>query len=187
MALRLELKPGERIILGDCVITNSAQRTRLLIEGEMPLLREKDIMTSARADSPAKRIYLAVQLMYLTKSPNPQQELYFALVRDMVAEAPSTLPYIENINHQILSGEMYKALKEAGAVGGAILAAAQGVEEALYGSRIAPLHGRIGHARHSFVKIERHAEEPNNAADDDHQPAKVHLAGVIGQFNEDHQ
>jgi flagellar biosynthesis repressor protein FlbT len=113
MALRLELKPGERIILGDCVITNSAQRTRLLIEGEMPLLREKDIMTSARADSPAKRIYLAVQLMYLTKSPNLQQELYFALVRDMVAEAPSTLPYIENINHQILSGEMYKALKEA--------------------------------------------------------------------------
>ncbi len=45
MALKVELKPGERIILGDCVVTNADQRTRLLIEGEAPILREKDIMT----------------------------------------------------------------------------------------------------------------------------------------------
>ena len=45
MALKVELKPGERIILGECVVTNSDQRTRLLIEGADPILREKDIMT----------------------------------------------------------------------------------------------------------------------------------------------
>ena len=33
MALKLELKPGERVILGDCVITNDDQRTRLTIDG----------------------------------------------------------------------------------------------------------------------------------------------------------
>ena len=38
MALKVELKPGERVIIGDCVVTNTHQRTRLVIEGETPIL-----------------------------------------------------------------------------------------------------------------------------------------------------
>ena len=113
MALKVELKPGERIILGECVITNDDQRTRLTIQGEVPILREKDILTPERADTPAKRIYLAVQLMYITKDPKLQHETYFALVRDILRAAPSTWPYIEAINNHVLTGEMYKALKDA--------------------------------------------------------------------------
>jgi flagellar biosynthesis repressor protein FlbT len=113
MALKVELKPGERIILGDCVITNDDQRTRLLIEGHVPILREKDILTAERADSPAKRIYLAVQLMYTSKDPRVHHEVYFALVRDILNAAPSMWPLIESINNLILTGEMYKALKDA--------------------------------------------------------------------------
>jgi flagellar protein FlbT len=113
MALKVELKPGERIILGECVITNDGQRTRLLIEGQMPILREKDILTPELADTPAKRIYLAVQLMYTSRDPRPHHEVYFALVRDILEAAPSTWPYIEGINNLILTGEMYKALKQA--------------------------------------------------------------------------
>src|SRR5436853_4914055 len=113
MALKVELKPGERIILGDCVITNADQRTRLLIEGEAPILREKDILTRDCADTPAKRIYLAVQLMYTSRDPRAHHEIYFTLVRDTLSAAPSTWPYIESINNHILTGEMYKALKHA--------------------------------------------------------------------------
>src|SRR6202049_4492920 len=113
VGLKIELKPGERVMLGDCVITNSDQRTRLLIEGTAPILREKDIMTAERADSPAKRIYLAVQLMYTAKDPQAHHEVYFGLIRDLTQAAPSLWPYVESINNQILTGEMYKALKEA--------------------------------------------------------------------------
>src|SRR5688500_6134115 len=113
MALKVELKPGERILIGDCVVTNSDQRTRLLIEGAAPILREKDILTAKRADTPAKRIYLAVQLMYTSRDPRPHHEVYFALVRDIVQAAPSTWAYVEIINNQILTGNLYKALKEA--------------------------------------------------------------------------
>ena len=112
MALKVELKPGERIMIGDCVVTNSDQRTRLLIEGAAPILREKDIMTPERANTPAKRIYLAVQLMYTSRDAQPHHELYFSLVRDIVQAAPSTWPLVEAINNHILTGEMYKALKE---------------------------------------------------------------------------
>src|SRR5690242_19798691 len=112
MALKVELKPGERILIGECVVTNSEQRTRLLIEGSAPILREKDIMTPERADTPAKRIYLAVQLMYMSRDPQLHHDVYFSLMRDIVQAAPSTWALIEIINNHILTGEMYKALKE---------------------------------------------------------------------------
>ena len=113
MALKVELKPGERLILGECVITNADQRTRLLIDGQAPILREKDILTAKNADTPAKRVYLAVQMMYLSKDPCQHHDMYFKLVREIVQAAPSTWPAIENINNHILTGEMYKALKYA--------------------------------------------------------------------------
>jgi flagellar protein FlbT len=113
MALKVELKPGERIILGDCIVTNADQRTRLLIEGETPILREKDILTPDRADTPGKRIYLAVQLMYTSRDPRAHHGVYFSLVNDILHAAPSVWPHIESINNHILTGQMYKALKDA--------------------------------------------------------------------------
>jgi flagellar protein FlbT len=113
MALKVELKPGERIILGDCVVTNHDQRTRLFIEGNVPILREKDILTRETADTPAKRVYLAVQLMYLSRNPTEHQEIYFLLIKDILQAAPSMAPWIDRINNKILTGSLYKAMKEA--------------------------------------------------------------------------
>jgi flagellar protein FlbT len=113
MALKVELRPGERIIVGECTLTNCGQRTRILIEGSTPVLREKDILTPKLADTPAKRIYLAVQLMYTSRDPRAHHETYFALVREIVQAAPSTWAFVEVINNQILTGDLYKALKEA--------------------------------------------------------------------------
>lgn len=113
MALKVEMKPGERILIGDCVITNGDQRTRFLVDGTAPILRERDIMTAERADTPAKRIYLAVQLMYIGGDPAQQHEVYFALMKDIVQAAPSAWRYIADINNQILTGDLYKALKSA--------------------------------------------------------------------------
>jgi flagellar biosynthesis repressor protein FlbT len=114
MALKVELKPHERIIIGSCVVTNTDQRARLLIDGEkIPILREKDIMTPAIADTPAKLVYLAVQLMYISPDPQINHGTYFNLIRDIVTAAPSAWQFIEGINTNILSGDMYQALKAA--------------------------------------------------------------------------
>jgi flagellar biosynthesis repressor protein FlbT len=114
MALKVELKPNEQIIIGSCVITNTDQRARLLIDGnKIPILREKDIMTPATANTPAKLVYLAVQLMYISPDPQVNHGAYFNLVRDIVTAAPSAWPVIEGINNNILSGDLYQALKEA--------------------------------------------------------------------------
>jgi flagellar biosynthesis repressor protein FlbT len=114
MALKVELKPHERIIIGSCVITNTEQRARLLIDGDnIPILREKDIMTPAIADTPAKLIYLAVQLMYISPDGAANHGTYFNLVRDIVTAVPSAWPLIEAINNNIMAGDLYHALKEA--------------------------------------------------------------------------
>ena len=111
MTLKVELKPSERIIVGTAVIRNGESRARFYIEGEAPILREKDILTPATADSPAKKIYLAVQLMYLSGDLSAHHEFYFPLVQDFLNAAPSSLPLIAEINNRILAGDLYKALK----------------------------------------------------------------------------
>jgi flagellar protein FlbT len=114
MALKVELKPNERIIVGNCVITNTEQRARLLIDGDrIPILREKDILTPETADTPAKLIYLAVQLMYLSPDPMAHHPTYFSLVRDIITAMPSAWPFIESVNNFILNGDLYHALKES--------------------------------------------------------------------------
>jgi flagellar protein FlbT len=114
MALKVELRPHERIIVGNCVITNTDQRARFLIEGDnVPILRERDILTPETADTPAKLVYLAVQLMYISPDPQTQHGTYFNLVRDIVTAVPSAWPIIEDINNNIMSGDLYRALKDA--------------------------------------------------------------------------
>jgi flagellar protein FlbT len=113
MALIIDLKPQERIIIGNALITNDKTRTRLHIEGDAPIMREKDIMREEDAISPCKKIYLTVQLMYLSTTPQDLHELYFKQIKDIIDAAPSTTPYFMRINDYILAGHYYKALREA--------------------------------------------------------------------------
>lgn len=116
MALKVELKPGERIILGECIITNDNQRTRLFIEGDAPLLREKDILTAETATTPAKRVYFCVQLMYLDGNIDNHADQFLRLSQDFLSAAPSSASIVERINNRILTGDLYKALREAKAL-----------------------------------------------------------------------
>lgn len=113
MALKVELKPGEKLLVGTCIITNSDQRTRLYIDGNAPILREKDILTSETANTPAKRVYLAVQLMYIDENADVARESYQNLSKDFVEAVPSSFPIVDQINNEILTGSLYKALKAA--------------------------------------------------------------------------
>ena len=79
----------------------------------MPILREKDILTPASADTPAKLLYLAVQLMYVARDPQDHHPVYFDLMRDLLITMPSSASLIQDINNHILSGDYYKALKES--------------------------------------------------------------------------
>jgi flagellar protein FlbT len=112
MALKVELKPFERIVIGESVITNSETRTTFLIDGDAPILREKDILTAETADTPVKRLYLCVQMMYLEKDIGKYQDLYLGFVKELLEAVPSFRKPVEAASKLILSGSLYGSLKE---------------------------------------------------------------------------
>jgi hypothetical protein len=68
MPLKLSLKPGERFVLNGAVVENGDRRATLILQNKASVLREKDIMQEHEADTPAKRIYFPVMMMYLSSS-----------------------------------------------------------------------------------------------------------------------
>jgi len=114
MPLKLTLKPGERIILAGAVITNGPTTAHLQIENQVALLRQKDILAENEATTPCKRIYLVVQLMYIGDGLTSElAQVYWDLVRDVLAAAPSTNDLISQISAYILDSSFYPALKVA--------------------------------------------------------------------------
>jgi flagellar biosynthesis repressor protein FlbT len=114
MALKITLKPHERLIVGGAVVTNGNAKSDLLIENNVPILREKDILSEKDADSPCKRIYFVIQLMYVDeKNLADHHTLYWKLVRDVVKAAPSMIPLVDQISEHILHNSYYQALKKA--------------------------------------------------------------------------
>ena len=113
MALVIDLKPGEKILIGDAVITNDSQRTRLHIAGDAPIMREKDVMQEEEADSPCKKAYFLIQCMYLARNPREYHKKYFDMVKEIQHASPSCSFFFMQINEKIIEGHYYKALKLA--------------------------------------------------------------------------
>ena len=94
------------------VHVNQATCRQVGLEPEQLLGRTPFELWPEIADTPAKLIYLAVQLMYISPDARANHGTYFNLIRDLVTAVPSVWPIIEAINNQILSGDLYQALKE---------------------------------------------------------------------------
>lgn len=69
MPLKLSLKPQEKFVVNGAVLQNGDRRGVLLLQNKASVLREKDIMQPEDANSPAKRIYFPVMMMYLDGGP----------------------------------------------------------------------------------------------------------------------
>jgi len=113
MALVIDLKPGEKILIGSAVITNDSQRTRLHIAGDAPILREKDVLQEEDADTPCRKAYFLIQCMYLARNPRTYHKQYFDLAQEIQNASPSCAFFFLQINEHIISGTYYKAMKVA--------------------------------------------------------------------------
>ena len=112
MALKIYLKPQERLIIDGAVITNGNAKSELLIENNVPILRGKDIMSLNEADSPCRRIYFAIQLMYVDQENLAEHhKTYWELVKDVAEAAPSRRTVLQEISDNVLNRRYYQALK----------------------------------------------------------------------------
>lgn len=112
MPLRVELKPFERIVIGESVIINSGHRATFLIDGEAPILRDKDTVTAETANTPAKRLYYCVQVMYLKNDVARYRASYLASVDELRRSLRGSGELIDAVDRYVREGSLYKALKE---------------------------------------------------------------------------
>ena len=114
MPLAINLKPNERLIVNGVVIQNSAAAAKLLIHNNAAVLREKDIVTEEGANTPALRIYFAIQCRYLFPA---KEAAYLPLIHQFIEEfetaAPSTAELTREIRRHVEEGAFYQALKTA--------------------------------------------------------------------------
>lgn len=114
MPLKLNLKPNEKLFIAGAVVQNGSHGTELTVLNDVPILREKDILTEAEADSLAKRVYLCVQLMYMdSASLSDYQRKYALLVQETLKSWPEAADIIGRINAELACGRFYPALRTA--------------------------------------------------------------------------
>ena len=115
MALKVELKPHERIIIGSCVVTNTDQRARLLIDGDnIPILREKDILTPETAEHARQaRLSGGAADVHLAGSAEPATAPIstWCATSSSPCRAPGRSSRASTTASS--SGDLYQALKEA--------------------------------------------------------------------------
>src|SRR4029077_19319284 len=107
------LKPGEKFVLNGAVLTNGDKRTSLVIQNKACVLREKDIMQPTEANTPHRRVYLPIMMMYLDPDVNEQYYNDFALRMTEFMGAVqnrAVLAACIEISRDVTSGAYYKAL-----------------------------------------------------------------------------
>ena len=116
MPLKLSLKPGEKFVLNGAVVQNGDRRGVLVLQNKASVLREKDIMQAEDANTPAKRIYFPVMMMYLDEGS--ADKFYDEFVRRVtefmsVVKNPDALADCVAASKHVMAREYYKALLAA--------------------------------------------------------------------------
>jgi flagellar biosynthesis repressor protein FlbT len=114
MCLKLKLKPHEKLIIGGAIIQNGDTGVEIFVENKVPILRKKDIIGLSQADTPCKKVYFIIQMMYIDEQNiTEHHKVYWSLVREIIEAAPSTRLMFQVISDHILQQNYYQALKSA--------------------------------------------------------------------------
>jgi len=118
MSLKLHLKAHEKIIIGGAVIQCGNRPIEFTVENNVPILRQKDIMTETGANSPARRVYFVLQLMYIDSGADGSnyRDVFRELEREITTAVPSSQRFFDEISGEIATGRFYQALKAAQAL-----------------------------------------------------------------------
>lgn len=111
MALRIDLKPHERLIIGDVSIRNGGRRASLTFETKAKFLREKDILTESQARTACEKLYVILQAIYLTDKDILIENEFVQHANEIMTSVPSMGLYIADIHKKIEDGDYYLALK----------------------------------------------------------------------------
>ena len=113
MALRLTLKPNEKIVINGCVIRNADRRQTLTIENYADVVRGVDLLDESSAATPVKKVYFFIQSALLR--PEIRKELRPIIHKSLAELVPIFNEQIaghifEAANH-VSAANYYKAMR----------------------------------------------------------------------------
>jgi flagellar protein FlbT len=113
LPLKLSLKPGEKFVLNGAVVQNGDRRGVLVLQNKASVLREKDIMQADEANTPSRRVYFPLMMMYLDEANAARY--YDEFVRRLtefmgVIRNPEILADCVAISKHCMEREYYKSL-----------------------------------------------------------------------------
>ena len=113
MSLKLTLKAGERLVVNGAVIQNGDRRCNFVIQNKASILREKDIMQPEEANTPSRRIYFALMMLYMDdkRTKKYQDEFIDRMSEFMDAvSSPEIISLCVDIIRLSQTGSYYKSL-----------------------------------------------------------------------------
>lgn len=111
MPLRFDLGPFEKLFIGKSVLTNNGDRTMFVVEGEIPILRARDVLTPENVVNAVEKLYRCVQQMYLEGDTEKYRGSYLALAAQTISECPASYAELKIADQLIKRGQYYNALK----------------------------------------------------------------------------
>ncbi|OOY04410.1 MULTISPECIES: flagellar biosynthesis repressor FlbT [Thioclava] len=112
MALRLTLKPNERIVVNGCVIRNANRRQTLQIENTADVIRAEDLLDENCEPTPVKQAYFLIQTALIRADT---RDTLVPVIQEKLADlatifsAPVVGGVFEAANW-VSQGDYYKAL-----------------------------------------------------------------------------
>jgi hypothetical protein len=126
MPLKIQLKPKERVIINGAVIEgHDDARTEIVVLNNASVMRQKHILQQDEANTPVKRLYFALQMLYIEDRENhdPYKKSFEQYHKDL--DETLSLPRDQSV----------AGIDQTGCNPGKILRRAEGLPRADQGSR----------------------------------------------------
>ena len=114
MPLKINVKSGEKFVVNGAVMVAGSKGASLVLQNEATILLGKDVMQEKEANTPSRRIYFSILVMFLDQeNAKNYRDAFMSYVEDFMdattfSEVRRTLLHIvEDVN----SGNYYRAMK----------------------------------------------------------------------------
>ncbi|EYD73656.1 flagellar biosynthesis repressor FlbT [Limimaricola hongkongensis] len=113
MALKLTLKPDERIVVNGCMMRNSSRRHVLTVESHADVVRGHDLLDEDAPATPVTRVYFLIQTALIQKAV--RDDLLPVIQKQLAALATTfgnpSLGHVFEAANYVSIGDFYKALR----------------------------------------------------------------------------
>jgi len=112
MPLKLDFKAGEKLVINGAVVENVGGNAKLLVHNESAIIREKEILSQAESNTPAARVYFALQCAYMfPRHEDEYVKTFNDFLDDYIVAAPSAKEIGDEIRQLVEEAKLYRALK----------------------------------------------------------------------------